>query len=100
MTKDRKIRMLTETSVERVVPMGDRLEADVTLLKRALSLGLPAVEDPKRKGFYTVECRDTAWYVNLHEASRTAYILGRVERPELHSEIWKPVESALSPCSP
>lgn len=83
-------RMLALARDYRVIPLSaDHLD-DAAMLGGILRDRPAVVADPKRDGFYWVEMDRCRFYVNVHDATRTVYLISvencASSEPLVHSE--------------
>lgn len=64
-----------ETRNYAVVALNSRLSTHIPELKKALQKGAPAYPDISREGFYDLELLSGWSYINVHEGTRTVYLV-------------------------
>jgi hypothetical protein len=66
---------LTHARDYRIVPMASDQADDAVILRGILREEADATPDPKRRGFYWVGSGGSRYYVNVHDALETIYLV-------------------------
>jgi len=71
---------LTGARNYRIIPLQENQVDDAHMLSALLRDEPEATKDPKRPGFYWVGSHHSVFYINVHDATRTVYLV-TVARP-------------------
>ena len=62
-----------------VVAMNEKLTSHVQTLAKELSSGISAYPDLTRENFYSIQLKGNWYYVHIHDAVRTVYLVAASE---------------------